>query len=100
MGEDEKYEKITKCMKEAVLVASGKRINDNRDKNSRPHHFKNPMEWWDAECAEKIRDRIEARKAYVHIRNLATKINYKRCIAIARKTTKQKKRILRNLRLV
>lgn len=44
-----------------------------------------------AECAEKIRDTIEARKAYEHIRNLATKINYKRCIAIARKTTRQKK---------
>lgn len=60
MGEDEKYKKITKCMKEAVLVASGKRIkpkdegdnnqmkrkspNDSR-KKIRSRQFRNPVKW-------------------------------------------------------
>lgn len=54
--------------------------------------MRNPVEWWDVKCDKAIKDRIAARKTYERSKDLASKIEYKKTIAIARRITKQKKR--------
>lgn len=97
LTEEAKYEKIIRSIKENTLIASGMdpRVEETKKSKGKPrrrNRNKNPVEWWDADCRKAIKDRNTARKAYEKIRNLATKINYKRSIAVARRVVNEKKK--------
>lgn len=98
LTEEERYDKLIQIMTEAVLSASGKNIKgqktqiNNHDINNNNKNKRNPVDWWDIECEEVIKDRKKALKIYKNDPILENYIDFKKKRAIARKTIKKKKK--------
>lgn len=100
-AEEEKYNKLIESMKEAVIRATGKRISGKEEeekkkrkgeRENKERGKRNPVEWWDAECEEAIKNRKEALKRVKKVPSLKNWIEYKRNRAMARKIIKNKKK--------
>lgn len=95
----DRYNKIIGMIRSSTRLASGKSpLEGNHKELGRAKQTKdcklrkNPVSWWDLECSKVNMDRNKARKNDEKIRNNATKIEYSRCIAVARKVINEKKR--------
>lgn len=105
LEEADKYRTLTNTIKEVALEAIGKkfirdkgriiRVNKRgrrKEFNSNRRKNRNPVEWWHADCDRVIKDRARMIKVYKKLSSTLNNIKLKRCIAIARKTIKEKKR--------
>lgn len=69
----------------ATPAALSKHRNNSNSKN------KNPVIWWDEECSKVIRLRKAALKKWKYCKTISNYIEYKKAVAITRKTLKYKK---------
>lgn len=58
---------------------------------------RNPVEWWDEECDNLVRDTVRASRAFRRCKCLLNQIDMKRCAALVRRAIRILKNILRRL---
>lgn len=84
-----KYQIFTTEVSSAIIANTPKKQNKNT-LNKNKH--KNPVIWWDPECDRVLRLRKAALKKWEYSKKLDDYIGYKKQVAIAKKTLKQKKK--------
>lgn len=109
--EEDKYKFLMNVIKKAAFEASGKSCcytNGKVEKCAGDLDIKawekggrkrrNPVEWWDEECDNLVRDTVRASRAFRRCKCLLNQIDMKRYAALVRRAIRiKKKNILRRL---
>lgn len=82
---NEKYGEFVLCIKEAIETHTPKKHPVNLKT------VRNPVSWWDEDCARIIRQRRAAYKKWQYTTELKDLVKYKQLVAKARRTFKLKK---------
>ncbi|XP_076298761.1 uncharacterized protein LOC143217913 [Lasioglossum baleicum] len=82
----EQYEFFVRQIKECIVNCTPQKRTVSTNK------WRNPVPWWDEECNKVKRLRKAAYKKWRHTYDLVDMINFKKCVAIAKKTLKLKKK--------
>ncbi|RLU23006.1 hypothetical protein DMN91_005284, partial [Ooceraea biroi] len=94
---NDRYNAFIDCLRKAAQIATGKKDNNSdarisgHRKSSR-HKTRQPVQWWDAECAAVIQDRKAKLQTWKRSQRMEDFIEFKRARAIAKRTIKSKKK--------